>query len=78
MPTKKQLNDNRIADRNLGLKPSDYYGDEHLSAQEATERRLSTEQHMKRIRENQTGELLGSFKWDEETQDIKFTPNPDL
>jgi len=67
MPTIKQLEINRIFDRMFRLSEMDHYGDEHLSYQEETERKHKTQS------EN-VGEILGYLKWDEEKQDMVFTP----
>ncbi len=68
MPTKKQLHQNSLSDLNLGMSASDYYGDEHLSPQEAIERR-----HPPRITEDE-GEVIGYYVWDEENKCIKLIP----
>lgn len=78
MPTKKQLHDNWIAEKAMGLNASDFYGDEHLSPQEANERNFKAQQAIQRQRDNTEGEVLGYYSWDFENDCLKFTVNPDL
>jgi hypothetical protein len=58
------------------LTPMDYYGDEHLSNEEAAIRRYETNVAMRKIRENNNGEVLGHYVVDKETGDLIFVPNP--
>lgn len=78
MPRKGDFERNRRFERMMGLKPSDFYGDEHLSAEEAAQRRLATNEAMRRIRESpHKGKLLGHMVWNEDAKDFIFEPLKD-
>lgn len=75
MPTINQLNANRRFERMFGLSPIDSYGDEHLSQDELFARKQKDRQLQEDMKNNaDKGEILGHFQWDEELQDMKFTP----
>lgn len=75
MPRKGDWERNRRFERMMGLKPSDFYGDEHLSVEEARRRQLETNEAMRRIRESSDkGGLLGHMVWNEEAKDWLFEP----
>ena len=73
MPTKKQLYDNWLAEKQLGITPDSFYGDEHFSAEEAAVRRAEANNAMRRARENPRGKKLGHYV--SEDGKLKFVPN---
>lgn len=75
MPTMKQLDANRRFQRMFGMHDSDFYGDEHLSPDELRVRKAKDRQFQEDMKNDDKGEVLGYFQWDEELQDLKFTPN---
>jgi hypothetical protein len=75
MPTKRRLEITRNFERLTGISPIDHYGDEHLSPEELSNRKMKDRQFTERMRNNTEGEILGYFKWDEETNDMKFYSN---
>lgn len=77
MPTKKQLFRNMLAESILGIKSIEHYGDEHLSAEEASIRRAKTKNTVRRMRESDKGEVIGHYIIDEETGDLKLIPKQD-
>ena len=75
MPTPEQMQDGWAAERILGLRPEDYYGDEHFhpDSDVIRERRIREEQLRRDLDEN-PGEVIGHFIYDFGKGTVTFVP----